>query len=167
MPHRETRSRSRLRIPGWARGEASPGGLYRFVSRRRAPEKVALRVNGRPIAVEIESGFARVRRQWQIGDRIQLDLPVAIERVVADDRVEEDRGRSAIQRGPIVYALEGVDNGGHVLDRTLPLDAALDHHFAATLLNGVEVITGGGITAVPYYAWNNRGRGEMTVLIAK
>ena len=156
-----------LRIPGWARGDTSPGGLYRFVAHRRSPERVALRVNGKPVTVEIENGFARVRRRWLKGDHIQLDLPMPIERVVADDRVAEDRDKTAIQRGPIVYALEGIDNGGHVLDRRLPIDAPLEHHFAETLLNGVEVITGGGVTAVPYYAWNNRGRGEMTVWIAK
>jgi uncharacterized protein len=108
-----------------------------------------------------------MRRRWEKGDVVQLELPMPIERVVADDRVADDRGKAAIQRGPIVYCLEGVDNGGHVLDRKLPIDAPLDHHFDRALAGGVEVVTGGGITAVPYYAWNNRGRGEMAVWISR
>ena len=86
-------------------------------------------------------------------------------RVAADDRVLEDRGTTAIQRGPLVYCLEGIDNGGHVLDRTLAIHATLTHHFDPAVAGGVEVIRGGGLTAIPYYAWNNRGRGEMTVWI--
>src|ERR1051326_505120 len=152
-----------VRIPGWARGEASPGGLYRFISGgSRGP---ALQVNGKTFPMTIEKGFARISRRWQKGDRLELDLPMTIERVVADDRVAEDRGKTAIQRGPIVYAFEGIDNNGHVLDRTLPRDAPLTARFDKNLLDGVTVISGGGLTAVPYYAWNNRGRGEMTVWI--
>jgi len=64
-----------------------------------------------------------------------------------------------------VYAFEGIDNDSHVLDRTLPKDAALTARFDKALLGGVTVISGAGLTAVPYYAWNNRGRGEMTVWI--
>jgi DUF1680 family protein len=92
-----------------------------------------------------------------------------VRRVLADDRVKEDAGKSAIQRGPIVYALEGIDNGGSLKDVRLPLDAAATHAFHADLLNGVETITFKGgdrtVTAVPYYAWNNRGKGEMEVWI--
>ena len=66
-------------------------------------------------------------------------------------------------RGPIVYAFEGVDNGDHVLDRTLTREAPLTARFEKDLLNGVTTLTGGGLKAVPYYAWNNRGQGEMTV----
>jgi DUF1680 family protein len=122
-------------------------------------------VNGKSISLTLDKGFARIQRRWQKGDRIELDLPMTIERVVADDRVAEDRGKVAIQRGPIVYAFEGVDNDGHVLDRSLPRDTALTARFDKNLLGGVTVISGGGLTAVPYYAWNNRGRGEMTVWI--
>jgi uncharacterized protein len=99
---------------------------------------------------------------------IVLDLPMPIRRVLAHDRVAEDRGRAAIQRGPIVYCLEAVDNssaGEHIGDIRLPLDAPLAHTFKANLLGGVEVITGGHLVAVPYYAWNNRGKGEMAVWI--
>ena len=160
-----------VRIPGWARGEASPGGLYRFLDRPDQPSgargfsRATLTINGKPIALTVDKGFAHIQRGWQKGDRIELDLPMTVERVAADEHVVEDRGKVAIQRGPVVYAFEGIDNDGHVLDRSLPRDAPLTARFDKTLLGGVTVISGAGVTAVPYYAWNNRGRGEMTVWI--
>ena len=153
-----------VRIPGWARGIASPGGLYSFApDAKRAPPTIA--VNGRPVPLSIEKGFARIRRQWRAGDRITIDLPMPVERVLADHRVAEDRGKAAIQRGPIVYCLEAADNGGRALDRSLPLSTPLATRVDPSLLGGVTVVTGGGLTAVPYYAWNNRGRGQMAVWI--
>ena len=91
-------------------------------------------------------------------------------RIVAHEGVKDDEGRVAIQRGPLVYAVEGVDNGGHALDLVIPRSASLRSAFRADLLNGVEVISGqaeGGraFLAIPYYAWNNRGQGEMSVWI--
>jgi len=159
-----------VRFPGWALGHASPGGLYQFVAGSKVVQgfgkaAVTLKVNGKLVPMTLDKGYARIQRRWQKGDRIQIELPMTIERVVADGHVVEDRGKTAIQRGPIVYAFEGVDNGGHVLDRKLPRDAKLAARFDKSRLGGVTVISGGGLTAVPYYAWNNRGRGEMTVWI--
>ncbi|HUL72515.1 MAG TPA: hypothetical protein VLT86_05400, partial [Vicinamibacterales bacterium] len=95
--------------------------------------------------------------------------------VTANPGVKDDVGKAAIQRGPVVYALEGVDNDGKVLDVTLPLDARFTPAYRADLLGGVTVLTttipaaasapARTITAVPYFAWANRGRGEMVVWI--
>ena len=89
--------------------------------------------------------------------------------MLANDKVTEDAGRAAIQRGPILYALEGIDNGGPLKDVKIPLDTPLTSTFRAGLLGGVQAITGTvgdrTITAIPYYAWNNRGKGEMEVWI--
>jgi DUF1680 family protein len=96
-------------------------------------------------------------------------MPMPVRRVLANDKVADDRGMAAIQRGPIVFALEGVDNGGSLKDVKLPLNTVLSSEFRGDVLGGVEVITGnvGGraVTAIPYYAWNNRGKGEMAVWI--
>jgi uncharacterized protein len=159
-----------VRIPGWSRGEAMPTDLYRFAARSSSREAAtpSLSVNGEPAPLAIDKGFARVYRTWRRGDVVRLELPMPIRRVLAHEDVAEDRGKAAIQRGPVVYCLEAVDNaagGEHVRDIHLPLEAALALEFRANLLGGVEVITGGGIVAVPYYAWNNRGKGEMAVWI--
>jgi DUF1680 family protein len=153
-----------LRIPGWARGQAMPSDLYRFAN--AAPkDEIALTVNGTAVSAAATKGYAHVRRRWKKGDVVQLDLPMPVRRVVANDAVAEDRGRAAIQRGPVVYCLEGIDNGGHALDAVVPLDEALSAAFKPGLLGGVDVITGRTVTAVPYYAWNNRGKGEMVVWV--
>ncbi|HEX4567947.1 MAG TPA: hypothetical protein VH138_15025, partial [Vicinamibacterales bacterium] len=81
----------------------------------------------------------------------------------------EDAGKAVIQRGPIIFALEAVDNGGSLKDVKIPLDATLTSAFRPDLLGGVQVVTGKvgerTITAIPYYAWNNRGKGEMEVWV--
>jgi DUF1680 family protein len=155
-----------VRIPGWAQGAAMPTDLYRFADVRRTSATVS--INGKPSVIALDKGFARLRRVWRKGDVVVLELPMPVRRVVADERVIEDRGKAAIQRGPIVYCLEAADNsagGVPVSDIHLRLDAALAHEFKAGVLGGVEVISSGHIVAVPYYAWNNRGKGEMTVWI--
>ena len=160
-----------LRIPGWAREEPVPSDLYRFADNRGEQPAVTVRSgNASPerIALDVRDGYVRVRRNWKRGDTIHLTLPMPARRVVAHAGVKEDEGRVALQRGPLVYALEAIDNGGHALDLVIPRDAALRSRFRADLLNGVQVISGEGsrpFVAIPYYAWNNRGAGEMAVWI--
>jgi DUF1680 family protein len=154
-----------LRVPAWASSGELPGGLYRFVD----PVKSAatLRVNGEPVAMHIERGFARVTRRWRGGDTVTLTLPMAPRRIAADPHVVENRGKVALQRGPIVYALEGIDNGGTALAATLaagplgPITALAP----VGALGGAVSMTLQGHTFIPYFAWANRGPGEMAVWI--
>jgi hypothetical protein len=184
-PERPIEFTLEVRIPGWSRGEAVPSDLYEFATVRLKADptnaisadastvgsgfsrtvrpKVSL--NGKSIALAVNKGYTRIHRRWQKGDVVQLDLPMPVRRVLANDAVVEDRGKAAIERGPIVYCLEAIDNGGHVAGRAIPLDAELRHEFRRDLLGGVEVVTGNGVVAVPYFAWNNRGKGEMAVWI--
>jgi DUF1680 family protein len=112
--------------------------------------------------------------------RAGITLPMPVRRVVAHEGIKDDVGKAAIQRGPLVFVLEGADNGGKVLDLSLPIDAPLTPVSKADLLGGVTVLTGSAtrtapdgtttqvpVTAIPYYAWANRGRGEMAVWIKK
>jgi DUF1680 family protein len=167
-PERPAEFALSVRVPGWSRGLASPGGLYRFADLSAAAQPLpAISVNGQRVPLTLAKGFARLARRWRKGDVVIVDLPMPVRRVVADERVVEDRGRTAIQRGPIIYCVEGIDNGGHAADLKLPLDAVLKHHFDPDLLRGVEIVSGSGVVAVPYYAWNNRGKGEMAVWIPR
>jgi uncharacterized protein len=168
-----------VRIPGWAVNRPVASDLYRFAD--PSPGTVSLKVNGKPVAYQIEKGYAVLARTWKRGDSIELDLPMAVRRVAANDQVAADRGRVALQRGPIVYAAEWVDNPhGKVRNLVLPAGAPLTAEFDPDLLNGVEVVKGraialaydaeGGVarteqrfTAIPYYAWANRGKGQMVV----
>jgi uncharacterized protein len=160
-----------LRIPGWARDQPVPSDLYTFAD--TGGETASLSVRGRNaeperVPLDVRDGYVRIWRNWKRGDTIHLTLPMPARRVVAHALVREDEAKAAIQRGPLVYAVEAIDNGGTALDLVIPRDAALRARFRADLLNGVDVITGEGnrpFTAVPYYAWNNRGQGEMAVWI--
>jgi hypothetical protein len=168
-----------VRIPGWARNEPIPSDLYRFTD--KSTQAAVLKVNGKTVPVKIDKGYVALTRTWAKGDSIELSLPMPVRRVAANEQVTADRGRVALQRGPVVYAAEWVDNpNGKVRNLMLPDSAVLTAEFKPDLLKGVEVIKGKAValnkdaqgqtvkteqafTAVPYYAWANRGRGEMTV----
>jgi hypothetical protein len=160
-----------LRIPGWARNQPVASDLYRFADSGGEPTVISVRGrNAEPerVPLDVRDGYVRIRRNWKRGDTIHLTLPMPARRIVAHAGVKDDEGRMAIQRGPLVYAVEAIDNGGHALDLVLPRAAALRARFRPDLLNGVEVISGEGsrpFVAIPYYAWNNRGQGEMAVWI--
>ncbi|QOY86391.1 glycoside hydrolase family 127 protein [Paludibaculum fermentans] len=168
-----------VRIPGWARGEAVPSDLYRFAE-PSAPA-ASIKVNGQPVPMKLVSGYVALDRTWRAGDVIELNLPMPIRRVLANDQVAADRGRVALQRGPLVYTAEWPDNPeGRVRNLVLPVHASLAAEFKPELLGGVTVIRSTAqalaydaqgrvtrksqpFTAIPYFAWANRGKGQMTV----
>ncbi len=164
-PERAASFELAVRIPGWARGEAMPTDLYRFLD--ASDETPALKVNRESVNLDIRDGYARIRRDWKSGDTVELFLSMSVRRVVAHDRVAEDRGRVALQRGPLVYAVEGIDNSDRVFDLVLPDVAPLHFEFRPDLLDGIAVIKGEGILAVPYHAWANRGPGQMLVWLPR
>jgi DUF1680 family protein len=170
----------KVRIPGWARGQAMPGDLYEFAE-TRASEPVSLQVDKHTVPLNLDHGYATVTREWKPGETIDLHLPMPVRRVTANPKVAADRGRVALQRGPIVFCAEWVDSPDrHVRNMVLPASRTLEAEFAPGLLNGVEVIRGEAdayryerngklahtteaFTAIPYYAWANRGAGQMEV----
>jgi len=172
-----------VRIPGWARDEAIPGDLYRFLG--SAEDAAEVKVNGRPIRRTVRNGYVRLRRWWRRGDTVTLELPMPVRRVAAHDSLAADRGRVALQRGPLVYTVEWPDvEGGSIRNLQLTDAAELTTDFAPDLLHGVQTIGGrmqawsraedGTLSseevpfrAIPYYAWAHRGRGEMAVWLAR
>ena len=182
-PEREVAFPLYVRIPGWARGEVMPGELYRFAD--ADPEQPTLRVDGRELPLDLERGYARIERTWRTGDVVELDLPMPVRRVLAHAAVENDRGRVALQRGPLVYCAEWPDNGGGALNIVVPDHASFESEFRPDVLDGVQVIRGDveaiqedsrgesaptaphRLTAIPYFAWANRGMGEMAVWMAR
>ena len=167
-----------VRIPGWARNQPVPTSLYRYADNLQ-PE-VFLTVNGKPQPIQLQKGYVAVNRRWKKGDVLTLKLAMPVRRVMADARVTDDAGRMALERGPLVYCFEGADHQGKVMHLTLPDDAAFEPQFRPDLLGGVTVLRGTGkaslrradrsvateaaaLTAIPYYAWCNRGAGQMQV----
>ena len=161
-----------LRLPGWCR-------------------QASLHLNGEAVAYEplLARGYIRIDRTWTPGDVVLFELAMPVERIEAHPAVREDAGRVALQRGPLVYCLEEVDNGPNLPDLALPRGAPLEAVWDESLLGGVMTIAGQAqcraldgwedtlyqpvgsglqevpIVAVPYYAWANREPGEMLVWI--
>jgi DUF1680 family protein len=173
-PETPTNFAMRIRIPGWARAEAIPSDLYAFQNKSAA--KISLKLNGKALAYKVENGYAVVNRQWKKGDNVQLDLPMEVKKVIANKALVDDKGKTALQRGPIMYCAEWKDNGGTVSNLTIPANATFKPVAEPGLLNGVTVLKGQilsqtkgeaakkvELTAIPYYSWANRGKGEMTV----
>lgn len=180
-PDRAGKFTVNVRVPGWAHNEPVPSDLYRFLD--KTDQAVTVSVNGKAVPIQLDKGYVSLNRQWKKGDVIDLKLPMPVRRVVANQEVAADKGRVALQRGPIVYAAEWVDNpGGHVRNLMLRDDSPLTADFNPALLNGVETVHGKAVgaaydkagkltkneqdfTAIPYYAWANRGPGQMLVWI--
>ncbi len=150
-----------VRIPGWTRGVVLSGPLYRFAEECRAAP--SLRLNGAARELEMEHGYAVLDREWENGDVVDLELPMPVQRVLCDPRVEDNRGRAAIQRGPLVYCVEGRDSSVPLDALSLRNEGDLQPRFLADLLGGLVGIRGERFTAIPYYAWANRGPGPMQV----
>lgn len=167
-----------LRVPAWTQGRPVPSDLYRYLNDN--PEPVQVLVNGQATDAKVDRGFLVVARAWKKGDVVDLHLPMPVRRVLAHEGISQLKGQVALERGPIVYCAEGVDNGGRALSLIVRDDAALVPEPRPTLLGGVTVLRGPGfavdgqgpeqpvtVTAVPYALWNNRGSADMTVWLAR
>jgi DUF1680 family protein len=173
-PEQEREFAIRVRVPGWC-------------------SDAKFRIDGRPIPdPPIERGYAVLREKWGHGTEIEMAMPMPPEQIVADSRVEADRDRVALQRGPLVYCLEAIDNGGQLRNLVIPPGAPIDAKPRPDLLGGVTVLTGRALavshgvesdslyraasritpaetvtfTAVPYYANANREPTAMQVWLA-
>ncbi|MEI9806886.1 MAG: glycoside hydrolase family 127 protein [Bacteroidota bacterium] len=168
-----------VRIPGWAQQIAISSGLYSFQS--NAGRKAAIKINGIPVEYTMENGYAVLNRVWKKNDVVEVNLPMEVQRVIASEKLKEDAGKIALQRGPLVYCAEWPDNNGKVSNIVLPAAAMFTAEYKPGMLNGITVLKGEAtavitdtkenkvntvkqpFTAIPYYSWANRGKGEMTV----
>ena len=158
------RATVRLRLPGWARGRPVSSDLYRYRYRDASADRLEVAVNGDAVTPSVtDAGYLEITREWRSGDQVTLGLPMPVRFVEADDRVEADRGKVALERGPLVYCLEQADNGGDVRQQTLTAPAEWQPEPRPDLLGGITVLTNGELTAVPYFAWGHRGAGSMAV----
>ncbi|MEA5403779.1 beta-L-arabinofuranosidase domain-containing protein [Arcicella sp. DC2W] len=170
-----------IRIPGWAINQPIKGDLYQDKSKA---SDFTLLLNGKPAKYTIEKGYAVINRTWVKGDKLSLDLPMDVKKIEAKDSVKADLKRFALQRGPLVYCLEGMDNAdSSVLNLVVDKNATVIPNFQANLLNGIMTLEMEGsstkrqvnsneliqtqqkVTAIPYFTWANRGSSEMEVWI--
>lgn len=177
-PRRSAAFAIRFRIPSWARERPVATGLYTFAD---APRPYGVKLNGVAVDGTLEQGYVVLRRKWRKGDRVEIALPMDVRRVEANDNVEDDRGKLALERGPVVYCLEGQDQpDSTVFNKVIPLYAPITATYRADKLGGIVELEGealalqqsGGVRsvpfrAIPYSTWNNRGAGQMAVWIAR
>ncbi len=174
-----------IRIPGWTVNTPVPSDLYRFTDCQTRTWQVT--VNGERVdGVKTEKGYLIINRTWKKGDVVALHLDMPVRTVVANERVADDRGRVAVERGPLVYCAEAADNTSHsifhflmprkpqftVVDRTINGQHQVSFGVKAIEVDGQTVdtdaegratVTDTRLTLIPYYAWNHRGAGEMEV----
>ena len=180
-----------IRIPGWVLNEVVPSDLYTFSDDIFSTYEVT--VNGQRVDGELQNGYLVINRNWKKGDVVSIHFDMPVRMVVANPRVADDRGRVAVERGPLVYCTEWADNQGvnphHLL---LPRQPKFEVMPAYSILNtegnnkyfdvtaiaaqaqDVHVDRDGRIAAkdvsvklIPYYAWNHRGAGKMDVWLAR
>lgn len=172
--------------------EVNPAAPAKFTLRLRLPGwcvSPTASINGESIeiAAHDRQGYLHLEREWQPGDVVSLDFPMQVQRLRAHPHVYHDIGAVALQRGPLVFCYEQIDNGDHLALLRLPKEAPFTERFDANLLGGTIVleaeaerlepvndqlyssaepgVTLTKIKAVPYCLWNNRGEGEMRVWI--
>jgi DUF1680 family protein len=169
----------KIRIPGWAQNQAIPSDLYSY--QQSASQKTVITVNGKPVDYQMKNGYAVISKKWKKNDQVRLTLPMDVQRVVANAAIPDDNGKISLQRGPIMYCAEWKDNDGKAGNIIIPKGTVFTAAFEPSLLNGIMVLKGSiktvdlnetaqtittvnkTMTAIPYYAWANRGKGEMTV----
>lgn len=169
----------KIRIPGWAQNQAVPSDLYSYQTPLN--KKIEIKLNGKPIDYQMQNGYAVISKKWKKGDKVEMNLPMDVQRVIATDKLTEDAGKIALQRGPIMYCAEWKDNDGKAANIIIPQNTTFTAAYDANQLNGITILKGSVktiqvdadgqnistvnkiMTAIPYYSWANRGKGEMTV----
>lgn len=179
-PREEENFKLKLRNPGWAGNQPVPTDLYSFIN--KSTDQVKVSVNGKTLNKTQKDGYIILNRKWKKGDIVSLEFPMPVRRVEAHPKVQDNVGKLAIQRGPIVYCIEGKDQkDGHVFNKYIPKDAKFEAEFIKDTLGGIiqlkstarEIYKNGAdilerdvpVKIIPYSVWNNRGPDEMAVWI--
>lgn len=168
----------KIRVPGWVKGEVAPSNLYAFSDRKQLGYSV--KVNGEPVESDLDKGYFSVSRQWKKGDVVEVHFDMEPRTVKANTKVVADRGRVAVERGPVVYCAEWPDNDFSVLSVLMNQKPEFTVEHKPDLLYGIDEIKTTAqalsydengrlaakdvtLTLIPYYAWAHRGAGEMAV----
>ena len=168
-----------IRIPGWVRGQVVPSDLYTYSDNKRPRYTVSVNGN-RFLAIDLEQGYFSITRKWKKGDKVEVHFDMEPRTVRANNNVEEDRGRVAIERGPLVYCAEHPDNSFDIMGALI--NQKPQFSMGKTEIAGTQVVTlttdaqtlsfdeqgrlqtkDQRLTLIPYYAWCHRGSGKMRV----
>ena len=168
----------KVRIPGWVRGQVVPSDLYTYSDGKRL--KYTVKVNGDAVQNELKDGYFCIDRRWRKGDKVEVHFDMEPRTVKANNKVEADRGRIAVERGPIVYCAEFPDNNFDIFSVFMNRNPKFEVVEKPDLLYGINQLKTGAqtlgyddqgrltttdvnLTLIPYYAWAHRGSGAMEV----
>ena len=163
-PEQEKRFTLKIRIPDWALNKPAPGNLYSYSNDIKG--KMKLLVNGKEEPIKLNKGYAEISRIWFKDDKVELDLPMSVHKVIANKEVKADSNKVAFEYGPIVYCAEEADNK-HLSDITIQNDLVLTVKKRNILSEKVISLKGKAgndeLNLIPYYLWSNRGIGMMKI----
>ena len=168
----------KIRVPGWVQGNVVPGNLYSYTDKKTLGYTV--KVNGKVVASTIEKGYFSINRAWKKGDKVEVHFDMEARTVKANPAVEADRGKIAVERGPIVYCAEWPDNDFNIFSIILNKKPVFKVESKKDLLYGINTIQTDAqslsydalgklvtkevkLNMIPYYAWAHRGSGDMAV----
>ena len=168
----------KIRIPGWVQGEVVPSNLYSFTDNKQL--NYSVKVNGETFRSNLDKGYFAINRLWKKGDVVEVHFDMEPRTVKANSKVEADRGKISVERGPLVYCAEWPDNDFSVLSVFMNRKPEFTVERKPELLYGIDELktqaqtlgydeTGRlvtkdvTLTLIPYYAWAHRGTGEMAV----
>jgi len=171
----------KIRIPGWVQGSVVPGNLYSYADKKTLG--YSIKVNGQAVESSLEKGYFSINRTWVKGDKVEIHFDMEPRTVKAHQAVEADRGKVAVECGPLVYCAEWPDNDFSVLSVIVNKKPEFNVENKPELLYGINVIhtdaqilsydNRGRLVAkdvklnlIPYYAWAHRGSGEMAVWLS-
>ncbi|WNH11310.1 glycoside hydrolase family 127 protein [Thalassobellus suaedae] len=149
----------KFRVPGWSRNEVLPSDLYAYVNTSQV--QPTLTINDGKVEASLKDGYFEVTRKWKADDKIELNFPMEVRTIKANDKVIEDKEKLALEYGPLVYAVEEIDN-----PKFDAITVSTSDEFTVqkeSILEGVNTLTNDKLKAIPYYAWSNRGVGKMKV----
>ena len=155
----------RVRIPGWAQGRPLPSDLYHYDDALVAGWTA--RVGGAAVTGPVQNGFLAITREWRAGDVVELGFGLPVRTVRGHEKIAATRGRVAFERGPVVYCVEDPARKTVPADLTVAAGTAMVARARPDLLGGLTTLEWAGVTAIPYFAWNNRGLAPMAVWLKR
>jgi len=172
-PAKPARFTLKLRVPCWAQGRPVPTDLYAYDAGE--PSGWSAKLNGEPIDSRLENGYLTIEREWRAGDAVELEFAMPIHAVYGNPKIAATLGRVAFERGPVVYCVESAGQAEPLTPEalTVPATALLQAVNRPDLLGGVTVLEIEGVepvahvTAIPYFAWDNRGLSPMAVWLRR
>jgi DUF1680 family protein len=163
-----------VRIPGWARNEPVYGDLYQFAD--TINNTAIITINGENYNYNLDKGYAVITHSWKAGDHVVLNLPAEPRKIIANEKVSDDKDKFTVQRGPLVFCVEGVDNAGNISALKYSRAAVLTSGYDPSLLGGTQVVKlhaaktdgseGSEVTLIPYSMWANREISPMQVWLS-